>query len=214
MGHLVGKTYVNTKESWATAVKYLKLDLARSLQTRFELLCETLEMLEQDEKAADPKTPYFNPLVIPASYLLPHTWLLPRRVFTKNNHVLYCDYLSASDTVQDCVDRFDAMLAIKTESAQLEQAESFRDDVALDSEVMWSKRPTKGPKKDEARAVSKPSSDNIDEKLRNIKIDPAEIDTSLTTSRLIQKPEPSKTKWSMAILVLIVASILARTFFA
>jgi hypothetical protein len=122
------------------------------------------------------------------------------------------------------------MLAIKTESAQLEQAESFRgtprirsetlanddllDDVALDSEVMWSKRPTKGPKKDEARAVSKPSSDNIDEKLRNIKIDPAEIDTSLTTSRLIQKPEPSKTKWSMAILVLIVASILARTFFA
>eukprot|EP00029_Vermamoeba_vermiformis_P013681 TRINITY_DN8606_c0_g1_i1.p1 TRINITY_DN8606_c0_g1~~TRINITY_DN8606_c0_g1_i1.p1 ORF type:complete len:371 (-),score=84.19 TRINITY_DN8606_c0_g1_i1:167-1279(-) len=142
-GHVVGKAYVNVKESWATAVKYLKLDLAHSLQTRFELLCETLEALEQDEKSAEPNTPYFNPLPLGAAYLLPHTWLLPRRVFTENNHMVYCDYLSSVDAVEDCIERFDAMLAIKADPAKLEQSESFKGGVALDSEMMWSKRPIK-----------------------------------------------------------------------
>ncbi len=120
------------------------------------------------------------------------------------------------------------MLAIKTNSDKLQQSENFNStcnytmigsndrldlEDALASEMMWSKKPIKkrANKKSEDRVRS-----NFELLQEELAANPEIISrTQLNTSQLLYEPEKRKkrTQWSVAILVLIIASIVARLFF-
>lgn len=126
------------------------------------------------------------------------------------------------------MERFSAMLAIKTNSDKLQQSENFNStynytmigsndrldlEDALASEMMWSKKPIKkrANKKSEDRVRS-----NFELLQEELAANPEIISrTQLNTSQLLYEPEKRKkrTQWSVAILVLIIASIVARLFF-
>ena len=114
VGTIFAKAFLHQKATYGEAVKALKVDIIRSLQSRIELLCEEAQI---------------NNLCQVNEWSL----MSPIRVFVKANTVYYCDYAFKDETKNETIVRFADLLGLNPSEDDLIYMEKSPDisDVSM-----------------------------------------------------------------------------------
>ncbi|XP_012561350.2 protein odr-4 homolog [Hydra vulgaris] len=114
VGSIFAKAFIHQKGTYGEAVKALKVDIIRSLQSRIELLCEEAQI---------------NNLCQVNEWSL----MSPIRVFVKAYEVYYCDYAFKDETQKETISRFLDLLGINPSQNDLIYMEKSPDisDVSM-----------------------------------------------------------------------------------
>jgi len=107
VGSIASKAYVHSKGTYGEGIKFLKIDIIRSILTRIELLCEEAQvnnLAQVDEWS----------LVSPVRVFVP---------FTSKSNINFSDYVFKDESENDVINRFADLLDLKVVGDSLEYAE-------------------------------------------------------------------------------------------
>ncbi|XP_064616392.1 protein odr-4 homolog isoform X2 [Liolophura sinensis] len=112
-GAISGRAFVHNKATVNEGIEAIKQDVIRSLSSRCQLLCEDINVIEEDRAN------------------LHELYDTPKRVFAHvpGFPITFCDYAFKDETNKDIMERYSELLDIRLQEENLElEAESFLDD--------------------------------------------------------------------------------------
>ncbi|KAK6166889.1 hypothetical protein SNE40_023495 [Patella caerulea] len=101
-GQMIGRAFIQGKPTVGDVIQAVKVDLARSISSRCELLCEDLEITEQDKAVELYNTPVRVFVIVPDS------------------SVEICDYIFQDERTDEVTDRIKDLLDVKITENNLE----------------------------------------------------------------------------------------------
>ncbi|KAK5581435.1 hypothetical protein RB653_001468 [Dictyostelium firmibasis] len=150
--------YIHQLEQVKTAIKFIKKDIIKSVESRFDLLFNEIHSNKNEDKIKLSKE---SPILE-----------LPRRVNIQwlSNDISICDYLSSDETIEDCCKTITDLLQI--DSPKINSIESSKNNEKLTTKKnITEKKENEGAKKEinetKSQLPKQSSSQNIQTKQTN-----------------------------------------------